>query len=264
MPVRRLAELEQYSDLVPLRDDLSIELATLYNQTRQHEKALKLIQESKFQPWEGGEGLALNQYVRTHLGLGRRALAAANPSEARRLFEQALIVPENLGEARHLLANNSYIYYLLGLACEAAGSAESAREYWRRAASQRGDFQQMSVKNISEMTYYQALALRRLGKTREAAELFRAILAYSEDLARQEAKVDYFATSMPAMLLFEDDLQVRNTVTATFLQAQARLGLGEIRRAQQLLNEVLALDRNHSLAADLLAELELDPSIVQA
>src|SRR2546429_9850771 len=36
-------ELEKFSDLVRLRDDLSIELATLYNDTNQPEKALAEI-----------------------------------------------------------------------------------------------------------------------------------------------------------------------------------------------------------------------------
>jgi tetratricopeptide (TPR) repeat protein len=261
-PETRLEELEKYPEQVRLRDDLSIELAGLYNRTRQYEKAQRLLQERKFQPWEGGEGLVLNQHVRTHLALGRRALAAGNPSEARRLFEQALVCPVNLGEARHLLANTSDIYYLLGLACEALRETKSARECWQHAACQLGDFQKMSVKEFSEMTYYRALALKQLGEVQQAQELFRAILAYSEMLLQQELKIDYFATSLPAMLLFEDDLQKRNTVTAFFLQAQARLGLGDVVRAQELLNQVLQLDRSHDLAADLLAEVEAHPSTV--
>jgi hypothetical protein len=64
------------------------------------------------------------------------------------------------------------------------------------------------------------------------------------------------------MLLFEDDLQKRNTVTATFLQAQARFGLGETAQARNLLRKVLLLDQNHPLAADLLTELEATPAAV--
>jgi hypothetical protein len=56
------------------------------------------------------------------------------------------------------------------------------------------------------------------------------------------------------MLLFEDDLQKRNIVAAMFLQSQAWLGLGETARARELLTNVLLLDRNHALAADLLTE----------
>jgi tetratricopeptide (TPR) repeat protein len=255
-PERRLTELQKCSELVCLRDDLSVELATLYNQTRQHERALSLLASRKFQPWEGGEGLALGQYVRANLALGQQAVAQGNSLEARRLFEVALRCPENLGEATHLLANQSDVYYFLGSAFEAEGDHTSAQQWFERAARHKGDFQQMSMKSFSEMSYYNALALKQLGRAREAEELLRSLLAYAKGLAEQVATIDYFATSLPAMLLFEDDLQKRNTVTATFLCAQAWLGLGDSAKARGLLHEVMVLDRNHSGAADMLAALE--------
>jgi tetratricopeptide (TPR) repeat protein len=263
-PEHRLAELEKYRALVELRDDLSVEMATLYNQTGQPERALRLLQSRKFQPWEGGEGLVLGQHVRTHLALGRKALAAGKAQEARDFFQAALTSPENLGEANHLIANQSDVYYLLGEAAEAAGDHAAAELYWGRASQHQGDFQEMSVKAFSEMTYYNAMALQRLGRVKEAEELLAALLAYAEALVKQPAKIDYFATSLPAMLLFEDDLQKRNTVKALFLQAEAWLGLGNNDRAQSLFREVLALDRNHPLAAGLLAELKVRPVKIQA
>jgi tetratricopeptide (TPR) repeat protein len=255
-PERRLTELEKYSELVHVRDDLSVELASLYNQTRQHERALSLLASHEFQPWEGGEGLALGQYVRANLALGRHALAQGDALQAQRLFEAALRCPENLGEATHLLANQSDVYYFLGSAFEADGDHASAQQWFERAAWHKGNFQEMSVKSFSDMSYYNALALKQLGRAREAEELLRSLLAYAEALAGQVARIDYFATSLPTMLLFEDDLQKRNTVTATFLRAQAWLGLGDSAQARELLHEVMVLDRNHSRAADMLAGLE--------
>ena len=246
--LRRLEELEKFSDLVRLRDDLSIELATLYNDTNQPEKALAVIESRRFQPWEGGEGLVLGQYVRAQLALGRRALADGKPAEGRRFMEAALDCPANLGEAAHLLANQSDIFYLLGTACEAAGDLPAAHKWWERAASH------VSVRSFSEMTCYSALALKRLGRSREAEKLLRDLLAYAENLMQQKAQVDYFATSLPAMLLFEDDLERRNTVTALFLEAQAWLGLGDAAKAEELLARVRSLDPSHSMAADLLAQ----------
>jgi tetratricopeptide (TPR) repeat protein len=255
-PSERLAELEKSRGLVRLRDDLSIELTALYNQTGQPERALECIESRKFQPWEGGEGLVLEQHERTYLALGRKALAAGNSAQALRLFEAALACPENLGEARHPMANSSDIFYWLGEACQATGDQEAARRWWDRAANCRGDFQAASVQVFSEMTYYSALALEQRGRRSEAEKLLRKLLEHAEGLLGQEVKIDYFATSLPAMLLFNDDLQQRQVVKATFLKAQALSGLG--RPAQGLLEEVLRLDRNHAMAADLLAELELE------
>ena len=148
--------------------------------------------------------------------------------------QRALTSPPNLREATHLLANQSDINYWLGCACAAAGDGKSARHYWSSAANFKGDFQQMSVRPFSEMTYYTAISRKKLGQGAKARRLFRDLLAYGRKLQEQPAKIDYFATSLPTMLLFEDDLQSRQETTALFLQAQAELGLGRRARARAL------------------------------
>jgi hypothetical protein len=85
----------------------------------------------------------------------------------------------------------------------------------------------MQVQTVSENTYWSALALRRLGCEQDAVHVFRSILDFSAHLQSQTPKVDYFATSLPAMLLFDEDLAQRQNITARFLEAQARLGLGK-------------------------------------
>ena len=119
MPADRLAELRKHRSLVDHRDDLSVEFCALLNQVGAHDEALEVLTRRRFQPWEGGEGMALHQYVRTRLALGRRELAAGRAAEARRHFEAAIGAPETLGEAKHLLANQSDVHYWLGCACAA-------------------------------------------------------------------------------------------------------------------------------------------------
>jgi tetratricopeptide (TPR) repeat protein len=251
-PVRRLHTLERHPDLVAARDDLTVEFCALLNQTGQPQRALPLVAARRFQPWEGGEGQALGQHVRTHLLLGRAALASGDPSAARRQFEVALAAPENLGEAKHLLANQSDLHFWLGEACAAEGDHAVARRHWREAAEFKGDFQEMSVRTFSELTYYSALAWRRLGRRKRAEHLLRDLLAYARTMAKTPAKLDYFATSLPTMQLFTDDLNRRQKTTALFLEAQAQLGLGRDTYARRLLREVLRRDPSHALAADLL------------
>ena len=226
-PQSRLAQLSQRLDMVSQRDDLSIELCSLYNQTGQHEAALKILTSRHFQPWEGGEGLALGQHVRTHLALGCKMLADGYPARAREHFEKALTSPQNLGEAKHLLANQSDVHYWLGVAAAAEGDQDAARKHWNKAADSQGDFQEMSVRPFSEMTFYSALAAHRLGQTERSRRLLLDLRAYSKSLMETEAKIDYFATSLPAMLLFEDDIQLRRKISAMVMSAQADLGLGQ-------------------------------------
>ncbi len=254
-PKTRLRELEQHSELVRQRDDLSVELCALYNQAGRHAKAAQLAGSRQFQPWEGGEGGPLGQYVRAHLALGRAALGKRDFAGARRHFELALTAPRHLGEAKHLLANQSDIHYWLGCAFAGLADQTRARQHWLAAANFKGDFQEMSVRAFSEMTYFCGAALKKLERQAEAKNLFRSLLVYATKLQKSPANIDYFATSLPTMLLFDDDLQFRQQTTARLLQAQAQLGLGRTARARSLFREVLERDPNHPLAADFWNEL---------
>jgi predicted Zn-dependent protease len=110
------------------------------------------------------------------------------------------------------------------------------------------------VQPFSEMTYWSALAYARLGQKAESKRLLKGLLAHAEALAWKPAVIDYFATSLPAMLLFEEDLAFQQETAARFLEAQARLGLGQEAHARQLLLEVLRREPSHALAQDLLPE----------
>jgi len=261
-PAERLARLETHRDLVALRDDLSVELSALYSQVGRPADALALLLSRHFQPWEGGEGLVLGEYVRAQLLLGREALAAGDTKGAIRHFDAANHPPQSLSEARHLLANSSNIEFWLGEAWSAAGDMESAKLHWEKAERQRGDFQQMQVRAVSEMTYWSAMALRRLGREKDATSLFVGIRDYATALEKETPKIDYFATSLPTMLIFEENLQNRQHITATFLHAQALLGLGLATEAQAALDEVQRLDQSHAGARDLLAEISAEQADV--
>ena len=248
----RLAGLEANAALVEQRDDLSVELATLYNNLDQPQRALDLLLGHEFRPWEGGEGLVLSQYVRANMLLAQRFLQCGEPASAIASLVAASLPPLNLSEAKHLLMNLSMIDYWLGVAHHEAGNRCEAERHWTRAARQKGDFQQMQIQAVSENTYWSALALRRLGCEQDALHAFRAILDYSAHLQRQTPKIDYFATSLPAMLLFDEDLARRQTITARYLEAQARLGLDEEADGLRLLEDVLAMDNSHTGAIDLI------------
>ncbi len=81
----------------------------------------------------------------------------------------------------------------------------------------------MAVQPYSELTYYQVLALKRLGRTEEAERQRLDLKSYAEQLLVTPAKIDYFATSLPTMLLFEDDLQGRQEAKARLILSQATI-----------------------------------------
>jgi tetratricopeptide (TPR) repeat protein len=251
-PAVRLRTLQKEPDLVRQRDDLTLELCALLNQQGQPDKSLSLLTSRRFQPWEGGEGLALAQHVRTHLTLGRRALAGGDAAEALRHFELALAAPDNLGESRHLLANQSDVHYHVGLACKQLRRTDRARRHFLAAAEFEGDFKDMAVQSFSELTYYTALARQQLGRKRDARTLLAALLAHARSLRKTPARIDYFATSLPTMLLFDDDLDRRQRILSLVLEGQALLGLGRKAPGRAALRKALTLEPMQPTAADLL------------
>ena len=248
---KRLGVLDANLPLVAMRDDLSLEFISLYNSTGQPEKALQLLGERHFQVWEGGEGLVLGQYVRANVLLAQQAIAASDARAAIEHLSCASNPPRNLSEAKHPLMNLSMIDFWLGEASSASGDPVSAAMHWERAAQQKGDFQQMQVQQVSEMTYWTAMALRRLGREAQATALFRSVRDHALALERAVPTIDYFATSLPTMLLFEESLADRQKINALFLQAQVALGLGDQSAGLALLDQVQALDRSHPGAIDL-------------
>ena len=64
-----------------------------------------------------------------------------------------------------------------------------------------------------------------------------------------EMHIDYFAVSLPDMLVFDIDINRRNKIHCIYLVALGYLGSGNEAKATALLNEVLAMDINHQGAA---------------
>lgn len=253
-----MQDFEAHPSVVTERDDLSVELAALYHQNGRYQEALRVLRSRHFQPWEGGEGIAIGQHVRTHVALGRRDLLQGEPALAKEHFKAAADNPNNLGEAKHPLTNYAHVSYWLGVACQALDEPAEARRCWQQAIASTSDFQDMSVKRFSEMTYYRALALKQLGDVLAARSLLHELLQYALQLAESNPKIDYFATSLPAMLLFKEDLSRRNELAAAFLAAQALVGLDDRQAGIERLQWILQQDPNHAIAADFLDELGLE------
>ncbi len=246
-PSRRLARLEAHRSLLDERDDLGTAYATLLNQCGHSREALAYLLGRRFHPWEGGEGLVSGQYVTARLRLARAALQAGRAAEAVAHLEAALRYPENLGEGRHLLAPANEVYHELGCTLHAAGERDRAVEAWRRAAEPVPD-----PAGVSAATFFRALALRALGDEPAAVRLLHEFGADVRRQARREVRIDYFATSLPTFLLFDDDLTRRNEIECRYLAGLAKLGLGQRRAARAAFQLVLVLDVNHLAAADAL------------
>ena len=254
----RLARLVAHRDLVDARDDLAVEMATLLNDVRRYADALAFTASRRFHPWEGGEGLISGEYVRAHLRLAQTALRDGRPDAARDHLTAAMHRPENLGEGKHLLTPEHDLHFHVALALEALGDAAGARGALEQAADPRTSRQPATVPvpQLSEATYWRARAIERLGDPDGSRGILLDLRAAARRQGRATVQIDYFATSLPAFLLFEDDLPRRNRAASRFLEGLAELGLGRLAPARRAFEQVVALDPRHSGAHWGLGEIE--------
>ncbi len=212
----RLAALEKRRNLVEARDDCTVEFAALCNQTSSPEDALKMLLNRRFHPWEGGEGEVLRQYRTARLLLGQRMLEQ-DAAAALEQFTLALKVPANLGEAYHPLQARADIHYWQGRALRKLGREDEAVACFEAGTDESGDFLSMAVTEYSDVSCYRGLSLMELGRFDEARSLFEKIRAFAEDQMAKDAEIDYFATSLPKMLVFEEDIEQAKNRQADYL-----------------------------------------------
>ena len=243
----RLTFLEKHLELVEQRDDLCIERITLYNQLGEYEKAKSLIAARQFHPWEGGEGKVTGQYVICRLELAKKAIADKRYKDAIELLKETEQYPHNLGEGKLAGAEENDIHYFMGCAYEGLGDKENAEFFFRKATvgSDEPAIAFFYNDQQPDKIYYQGLAWRKLGDEKKARSRFNKLIRHGEQHLFDEVKIDYFAVSLPDLLIWEDDLNQRNLIHCNLVMGLGYLGLGERAKAEAFLGKVRELDINH-------------------
>ncbi len=246
-PNERLAFLEAHSSITAIRDDLFLEYIALHNWFGHYQKALKLISGRHFHPWEGGEGKVPAQYFLSLCELAKEALKSHDAEVAIAYLNQALNYPENLGEGKLNDAKDNQIHYYLGEAYRMLGSDNKSREQYQLASTGLTEPAGMMFYNDlpPETIFYQGLALLRLEQLEAAFIRFNKLIDYGEKHLFDKVQIDYFAVSLPDLMVFEDDLQIRNRVHCLFIAGLGWLGKNEWQKAQALFDEVSHLESYH-------------------
>jgi tetratricopeptide (TPR) repeat protein len=243
----RLAFLEQYLPLTEQRDDLCIERITLYNQLGEYEKAMNLIAQRKFHPWEGGEGKVTGQYVLCRMELAKQAIQANRFDQALELLKETEAYPHHLGEGKLTHAEENDVYYYKGLAYRGLNDETNARLSFEQATKGSSEPQQAFFYNDNQpdKIFYQGLAWRALGNEDKANSCFNKLIDYGEKHLFDACKIDYFAVSLPDLAIWDDDLNVRNQIHCNYVMGLGYLGLNSREKANGFLGKVREMDVNH-------------------
>lgn len=243
----RLKFLMQYESLVEQRDDLVLELATLHNLTHNYEEALKIIDARKFHPWEGGEGKVATQYQTARVGLALQAINRHDYQSAKVLLKECLVYPHNIGEGKLFGAQENDFYYLLGKVNQGLGDVEESTKCFEKATEGPTEPAAALYYNDAkpDKIFYAGLAWRALGKEDNARKCFNRLANYGRQHYHDEVRMDYFAVSLPDLLVWDESLTLRNKVHCLYLLALGSLGLGDTAAHERYMQEAFRLDPNH-------------------
>ena len=259
----RLARLQQYPQLIQQRDDLVLEEITLLNQLGLYEEAKTKLDAHQFHPWEGGEGKVSLQYQTARVEMAKEIIVKSEKlkvknEEALALLEECLVYPHHLGEGKLYGAQENDFYYLMGCAYEKMGDMEKARDCWLKATEGPTEPAAAMYYNDAkpDKIFYAGLAYRKLASSTSNEEekslyngkangTFYRLITYGEKHLFDTVKMDYFAVSLPDLLIWEGDLQENNTIHCKYMMALGYYGIGNETKALRYLDEAEALNVNH-------------------
>ena len=246
----RLAFLQKHHEtlisdsyLLPLEREIR-----LYVQLGQYDKALELMKPYHFHRWEGG-GNVYASYVDANIRRGLQLLNAKEHQKALQYFEAALKYPLKMEASKSFAGGRSCeVHYLVGRVNEIMGDSNKARESYEQAVAERQYYHRSSIPH-----YYRGLALKKLGRTEEANQLFDGLIKLGEERLA--------AVGTSSGLSFFAKFGERDTAEARKARAHHFIGLGysgkgEYARAKAEFEMAGQLDINLLLAVADTAGLE--------
>jgi tetratricopeptide (TPR) repeat protein len=235
-PAERLRIIEGGSQVVANNNDALGRKVVLLTQLGRYDEAIGLMQTRHFRRWEG-LGNIYTTYVDALLLRGAERVREGQFAAAIADLENALEYPENLEVAEPYRGGRAAeVSYFLGEAHRAANDSAAADRYYElAAAAARGT-------GASPVDYYQAMALRRLGRDREANRIIDALVEQASERLR--------SLQSSSSLEFFTKFGTRRSINAQAADAYYLLGLGYLGRgdrssAQAMFYQALERNANH-------------------
>ena len=233
-PGERLSILEQHHEVIAnnnVSDALSREVMLLV-QLGNYDKALKVLNDNYFKQWEG-ISKAYGSFVDAHLLKGSEFLEQGNKSRALEEFSSALKYPDNMMVAQPYRGGRECeVYYYIGMAYEAMIKKKKAMEAYRMSANQRLN------KNLSDVYYFKAMALSKLGEVDASEKILREMISLGNQRLNT-AEVDFFAK------FGEKNTPDDRAANAWYLIGLGYKGLEDPIKSKEAFTKAVELNINH-------------------
>jgi tetratricopeptide (TPR) repeat protein len=201
-PETRLTIFEKNQDVVNQRDDSAAHYVGLLISLGRYDEAIQRLAGRQFSVREGANINVADNWIDAHVMRGRKYLAAGRNREALADFMAALKIPANLpSEGIDTTIRNPEVNYWIGTAYQSLGDSDQANAHWQKSANfeatlaRRGQSETGELSESDLQSYYQALALRKLGQTSTAEKLIENLAnAANRSLERSAPKSDDIQT----------------------------------------------------------------------
>jgi tetratricopeptide (TPR) repeat protein len=193
-PEKRLEMLETNHEIVNQRDDaLSHEIALKIFGDK-YQEALDLMKNRQFNVWEGGARFNINDYwTDAYIMLGHSEMKKHNFKKAAEYYKLSIEFPPNLQTARGASSGRfPEASWWAGLAYQAAGDRKKAIREWTEAVANIEERDRLMMNTETLNLFYQAMSLKRLGKTEKSTEIFKRLITAGNNSLKNMDQVDFF------------------------------------------------------------------------
>ncbi|MDE6379730.1 MAG: tetratricopeptide repeat protein, partial [Muribaculaceae bacterium] len=186
-------------------------------------------------------------YQIARVELAKKAMREDRFADAVPMLEQCLVYPAHLGEGKLYGAQDNDFYYLLGLCHKALGDGKKAVECFRKATEGPSEPVAAMYYNDAkpDKIFYAGLAFRALREENKARSYFNRLAGYGRQHFHDDVKMDYFAVSLPDLLIWDGNLNEDNLRHCLYMLALGEYGLGDFSRSEKYLKRLCELDLNH-------------------
>ena len=215
------------------RDDIVVELSKAYNQNGEYDKAIETLLSRNFVPCEGGEHAIADQYMYAYLCKAIGEMENGNYEKAIEYCDIGQVLPQSLGAGIWNHCKYIPLRFRKALCLEKINKVEEAKEIYNYIATTQIEY--FSNMHLSELPYYQALSLDRLGEVHKSRKL---ITEYMRKWKGMDSVKDngFFATTPFFMPFIEAPEKLRKS-KALYLNGLIERYLGNDAKANEMLKE---------------------------
>ena len=207
----QIALFEENIEVVRENNPAVSQLVLLYILTGNNLEAVKLLNNTHFNSWEGKYGIH-QLWIQGNIKQGDAEFEKGQFKEALAYYEQSLLYPDNLEVAEQPNTIHARKKYKIGTAMSALGRKEEARAFYEAVIAD-------NVEDGNAYQYYRARALEALKQKQEARKIYETML-----------------------VALEGDTDGASDAISLFTRSLALEGLGKKKDAKALRNEAFKLN----------------------